>query len=77
MKFFYETSVDNFEAWSGAEPILARINDEGKAGELESILEEMFPDGMDEQQLNDMLWFDSETVFNWLGISGETDEGDD
>ena len=34
---------------------------------LENILEELYPDGMTETELNDLLWFDSESVYEWLG----------
>jgi hypothetical protein len=40
--------------------------------ELESILDELYPDGMTETQLNDLMWFDFDTIKNWLGI--EEDE---
>ena len=44
---------------------------EGKCAELENILEELYPDGMTETELNDLLWFDSESVYEWLGIRSE------
>ena len=31
----------------------------------------MYPEGMTETQLNDLLWFDSESVYEWLGIRSE------
>ncbi len=40
--------------------------------ELESMLDELYPDGMTETQLNDLMWFDFDTIKNWLGI--EEDE---
>ena len=45
--------------------------------ELEAILEDAYPDGMDETELNDLLWFESETVFEWLGIGDEEDEDEE
>ena len=44
----------------------------GKCAELENILEELYPDGMTETELNDLLWFDSESVYEWLGIRSES-----
>ena len=31
-------------------------------------MEEMYPDGMTDTELNDLLWHDSDTVFEWLDI---------
>ena len=39
---------------------------------LEQILEDTYPDGMTETELNDLLWFDSEVVYEWLGIRSES-----
>ena len=71
MTITYELDLNNFQAWSGAKDTLDRIQREGKCGELENILEELYPDGMTETQLNDLLWFDSESVYEWLGIRSE------
>lgn len=72
MKVYYELDLEKFEAWSGAEDTLDRIRNEGKVGTLEAILEDLYPDGIDETQLNDLLRFDDELVFEWLGIRSES-----
>ena len=71
MTMTYELDLNRFEAWSGAKETLERIQREGKCAELENVLEELYPDGMTETELNDLLWFDSETVYEWLGIRSE------
>ena len=71
MTITYELDLNSFEAWSGAKDTLNRIQREGKCAELENILEELYPDGMTETELNDLLWFDSESVYEWLGIRSE------
>ena len=71
MTITYELDLNNFEAWSGAKETLERIQREGKCEELENVLEELYPDGMTETELNDLLWFDSESVYEWLGIRSE------
>lgn len=63
-----DISLENFKAWSGGRNTLDRIINEGKCDELESMLEDLYPDGMTDTELNDLLWFDSNTVFEWLGI---------
>ena len=71
MTITYELDLNSFQAWSGAKDTLERIQREGKCAELENILEELYPDGMTETELNDLLWFESETVYEWLGIRSE------
>ena len=63
-----DISLENFEAWSGGKSTLNRIINEGKCSQLEFMLEEMYPDGMTDTELNDLLWHDSDTVFEWLDI---------
>ena len=71
MTITYELDLNRFEAWSGAKETLERIQREGKCEELENVLEELYPDGMTETELNDLLWIDSESVYEWLGIRSE------
>ena len=71
MTITYDLDLNSFNAWSGAVDTLDRIQREGKCEELENILEDLYPDGMTETQLNDLLWFDSEQVYEWLGIRSE------
>lgn len=80
MKIISETSLANFEFWSGAKYTANRIWEEkGEEGweQLEAILEDLYPDGIDKTQLNDLLWFDAETVYEWLGIGEEDKEDED
>lgn len=71
MTITYELDLERFEAWSGAKSTLERVINEGKCGLLEQMLEELYPEGMTETQLNDLLWFDSESVYEWLDIRSE------
>lgn len=64
-----EIELKDFEAWCGAKETLAKLTDE-EACTLDSILSEEL-DGMNETELNDFLWFDTETICEWLGISEE------
>lgn len=67
MKITKEISLRNFEGWSGAVDTLNTLTDEQKDS-LEAILEELNPDGMDEGSLNDLLWFENDTIAEWLGF---------
>ena len=75
MKIYRETSLESFDAWGDAIGTLDKVREAGKCDELESIIEELYPDGMSETGLNDLLWFEPETVFKWLGIEEEEEEG--
>lgn len=81
MKIYSEQSLADFKFWSGAEDTAQRIWEElGNEGfdRLEAILEDLYPDGIDETELNDLLWFDAETVYDWLNIDDdEEDEADE
>lgn len=80
MKIYSEQSLADFKFWSGAETTAQRIwEEQGSEGfdQLEAILEDLYPDGIDETDLNDLLWFDADTVYEWLGIEDEEDEDED
>jgi hypothetical protein len=71
MTIIREMDFNNFEPWAGAISVYERIYSEGKMRALEAILDDLYPDGMTDTQLNDLLRFDSETVFEWLDIRSE------
>ena len=71
MTITYELDLQSFEAWSGAKDTLERIQREGKCDLLEQILDDTYPDGMTKTELNDLLWFESETIYEWLDIRSE------
>ena len=75
MKTFNEnTTLVNFDAWSGAVDTKERIIQEGKADEFDNLIDELYPDGLSETQLNDILWFEEDWIFETLGISTEEEE---
>lgn len=80
MKIYTEQSLADFKFWSGAETTAQRIwEEQGSEGfdQLEAILEDLYPDGIDETDLNDLLWFDANTVYEWLGIDDEEEEDEE
>lgn len=58
-----EVSLENFEAWSGAICRLDTLREKGACDEVERYLEEIFPDGMSDTDVNDYLWFEVEDDF--------------
>ena len=71
MKITSEMSLKNFKAWSGAKDTLNKLIELDKCDELEFILDDLYPDGLTETQLNDILWFEDEWIFETLGIETE------
>ena len=61
----------NFNAWSGAVETKETIINEGKAEQFDNLIEELYPDGLTETTLNDLLWFEDEWIFEMLGIELE------
>ena len=71
MRIFYELDLEKFDAWGGAIYTLDRLRKEDLCEQLEFILEDLFPDGMSQTELNDLLWFDSDWIYETLEISDE------
>lgn len=59
-----------FEPWSGAVDTWQRIIDEDKMDDFENLLDELYYGGeIEEVKLNDLLWFESDWVYEQLGIT--------
>ena len=84
MRIYSEQSVTNFEFWAGAKDTVKHLT-EDELNTIEGILEEIYPDGMDEMALNDLFWFERDLIAEWLGYEDfealmtrdEDDEYDD
>jgi gp187 len=63
------TGIENFKPWSGAVSTWDEIEEQGKISDLEFLLEELYPDGIDETKLNDLLWFESDWLFANLDMN--------
>jgi hypothetical protein len=75
MKTFNEnTTLINFDAWNGAKDTKKTILNNNKESDFDSLMDDLYPDGMSETQLNDILWFESDWIFKQLGISEDEDE---
>lgn len=47
------------------------IEEEGKEEEFNQLIEELYPDGLTDTELNDLLWFDDKWIYETLGIEEE------
>lgn len=74
MKIWQDISLSEFTPWAGAVDTYKYLEEQGVLDALEFALDDLYPDGMSETTLNDLLWFDAEWVYEMLGISGPDDE---
>lgn len=72
MKVTKELSLSNFDFWGGAKD-RARMLTIDELDEIERQLEDVYPDGMDETQINDIFWFDFDWVAQMIGYEDEED----
>ena len=55
MKIISETTLKDFRTWSGAVDTQEKIISSGKADKFDSMIEELYPDGITDTQLNDLF----------------------
>ena len=73
MKIYSEKSLYNFDFFGGANDNALKLTVE-QLDEVERMLEDIYPDGMSESELNDLFWFDFDQICDWLGIEEDEDE---
>jgi hypothetical protein len=74
MKINSEISLSDFNTWSGATDTKETIIKNNKVDEFDSLIDELYPDGLTDTQLNDLLWFESDFIFENLYIKEEEEE---
>lgn len=70
----YKESVSEFTPWQGAVSTYDTIVEENKLDDLDFLLEDIYPEGISEGQLNDILWFESDWLFENLGIKEDEED---
>jgi len=71
MKIYEEKSLRDFEFWSGAADT-AKYLTEDELDTIEGIIEDL-PWTMSDTELNDLFWFDDDTIAEWLGYDSFED----
>lgn len=66
MRVYKEVNAYNFDFWSEAKDTVKYLTDE-EVNMIFEMLEELYPEGMDETQVNDFFWFEDDTIAKWLG----------
>ena len=69
MKYYVETSLENFEAWSGGRDTLEVLIDKGLCDTVEACLEEALGEDVSDTAINDTLWFERDMIAEWCGFS--------
>ena len=62
-----------YKPWSGAIDTWRTIEEEDRLGDVEEVLEELLGDCPTITEINDLLWFDGDTVLQALGILTDTE----
>lgn len=71
MKYYIEDSLSNFNFWSGGKERADLLSSE-QLDTVEQMLEEITPEeGWSDTDINDMFWFDFDTICSWLGYKDE------
>lgn len=67
----------DFKPWSGAVATYDKIVAADKLDDFEAMIDELYPDGIGETELNDWLWFDGDDLLEELGITDEDEDEDE
>lgn len=71
---YKEISIYDFEPWSGAVGTYRRLERNNKLNDLEWLLPELFSkDDVEETELNDLLWFEPDIVYEMVGLETESE----
>ncbi|HEL1604659.1 TPA: hypothetical protein TXL43_000768 [Streptococcus suis] len=68
------SSIHDIRTWSGATMTVDTVIEAYKEDELMYLLEEMFPEGATEVEVNDFLWFESDYIYRALDMATEDEE---
>ena len=66
MKIYREMPLTEFEFWAGGKDTVEELTD-SELEQIEQILEEIYPEGMSEFEVNDIFWFERDLIAEWLG----------
>ena len=70
MQYIRDESLTNFEFWSGAKD-RAKLLTYSELEELDNLLQDFFTDTPTETQINDLFWFDFDSVCELIGTTEE------
>lgn len=72
MKVIEYINLADFEFWGGASDRVENLT-ASDFDTIETALEDIYPEGMDRTQINDIFWFDFDYIAQILGYESEED----
>ena len=66
MRIYREMPLTEFDFWAGGKDTVEELTD-SELEQIEQILEEIYPEGMSEFEINDIFWFERDLIAEWLG----------
>tara|TARA_R110002050_G_scaffold49191_4_gene114477 strand:- start:11953 stop:12186 length:234 start_codon:yes stop_codon:yes gene_type:complete len=70
MKVSKELNLREFEFWSGAKYFANRLSYK-ELDQLEHCIEDLYPDGATETEINDLFWFEDDMLCEWIGLDSK------
>lgn len=70
MQYIRDESLTNFEFWSGAKD-KAKLLTYSELEELDNLIADLFSKTPTETEINDLFWFDFESVCELIGTTEE------
>lgn len=74
-EYDFDTLYNN--SWGQAVSILNEIDEADKSEDLMDLLEDIYPDGVDGIELNDLISYDWEWIYKQIGMPIDEDEEED
>lgn len=71
MKIINDIAIKDFEFWSGGKDRADSIKSNKDWRIIENYLEDLFPDGITATELNDIFWFDFDSLAQACGYADE------
>ena len=66
MRIYRDIPLTQFEFWAGANDTIKYLTDY-ELEQLEQILEDLCPEGLSENAINDIFWHERDLIAEWLG----------
>lgn len=73
MKVYDDVNLTSFQFWSGARDRALMLT-YSEMEEVESVLEDIYPEGVAATTINDLFWFDFEWVCECIGLKYDAEE---
>lgn len=67
MTIIVDKNLRDFDFWSGGLSNAMELSYE-QFEKVEDILEDMYPNGMTDTEINDLFWFEFDRIKEWLDI---------